>query len=768
MNYKKYFFVFFILSLFIFSGNRVHADTIVKYDFDDAVGEKQAKDLSGNGLDAILPDSGSGKARIVSEGKKKNALGLPTRESAFIIKNDPKLQITGDLTISLWVLKEDDSDTAAFVVKTFDDESIGGEDDEYWFGYEGGHLSFDFTNSDDEKEYYSGKQSIQKGVWTHIALVRDMRRKKIITYINGEKDNEEGYSGNPSVKSDWDVSIGWCPICGENYSLVGKIDNLRIYNVALSEEKIRDEMRLGTNPDPVPIDPEPIESGYRLGDKVWFDDNANGIQDRGEQGVPKVKVELLKKDCSLLAEDIDGNEIKPRFTDRGGKYLFENLNSGDYCVRFSEIPDGYMFTVKGGRNGKLDSDVDREGRAYVSLVKENLHIDAGIIDPCSLSPDLISSEKSIEVDEGTDLTLSPDEKNLDENNSFIWFKENGFSKEEKDFHYGIVKGADDGKTVTYDVIKTYKLPGAREKKCRYEDIEKFILKVNKRPTPSVTKKRGRVSRKKVCRDTEAINFSSRGFHRQSLCKYGNKTTYRDVLTSQEKEVTKPEKKEEVQKTENLNQTSDCIRHFRNEITSNTKDEKEVKKLQEFLNNFENAHIKVTGEYDLDTMKAVNNYQRKYFYDILKPLDYKKPTSYVTSTMLGHMNKRYRERYNCSLQEENACSHKFTRYLNLGSKGEEVKKVQTFLKDLGFYAGEVNGLYGKTTKEAVKKFQNENWAEVLKPWGIPCRCGTGYWYQTTMNFANKLVGCKESLPKLKHGKPLPCVLKHYPHLFSKVQ
>jgi hypothetical protein len=64
--------------------------------------------------------------------------------------------------------------------------------------------------------------------------------------------------------------------------------------------------------------------------------------------------------------------------------------------------------------------------------------------------------------------------------------------------------------------------------------------------------------------------------------------------------------------------------------------------------------------------------------------------------------------------------------------------------------------------AVRDFQNENWEYVLKPWGIPCKCGTGLWLQTTKRYANSLVGCNELMPKLKHGAVLDCVKKHFPN------
>ena len=41
---------------------------------------------------------------------------------------------------------------------------------------------------------------------------------------------------------------------------------------------------------------------------------------------------------------------------------------------------------------------------------------------------------------------------------------------------------------------------------------------------------------------------------------------------------------------------------------------------------------------------------------------------------------------------------------LGSKGDEVRRIQKKLKELGFYSGAVDGIYGSATKKAVTAFQ----------------------------------------------------------------
>ncbi len=44
---------------------------------------------------------------------------------------------------------------------------------------------------------------------------------------------------------------------------------------------------------------------------------------------------------------------------------------------------------------------------------------------------------------------------------------------------------------------------------------------------------------------------------------------------------------------------------------------------------------------------------------------------------------------------------------LGSRGEEVRKIQQRLKNWGYYSGSVDGIYGTQTQSAVKYFQRKN-------------------------------------------------------------
>lgn len=58
----------------------------------------------------------------------------------------------------------------------------------------------------------------------------------------------------------------------------------------------------------------------------------------------------------------------------------------------------------------------------------------------------------------------------------------------------------------------------------------------------------------------------------------------------------------------------------------------------------------------------------------------------------------------NVMARNQVSYALSRY---GSKGEEVRKIQTKLKNWGYYSDSVDGVYGSGTLSAVKKFQKKN-------------------------------------------------------------
>ncbi|MBN1783072.1 DUF11 domain-containing protein [bacterium] len=105
------------------------------------------------------------------------------------------------------------------------------------------------------------------------------------------------------------------------------------YTVDVDESTLPYGYILTTDNEPDNVTLEPYEHhlisdfGYRasvgsIGDFVWHDENRDGVQDPGEQGIPNITVSLIR----------NGQVYKQDTTDTNGLYLFERVPIGTYQV----------------------------------------------------------------------------------------------------------------------------------------------------------------------------------------------------------------------------------------------------------------------------------------------------------------------------------------------------------------------------------------------------------------------------------------------------
>ena len=121
-----------------------------------------------------------------------------------------------------------------------------------------------------------------------------------------------------------------------------------------------------------------LVSRYSIHNRVWLDNNGDGVLGPDDSGVKGVTVALLGSDSEVLATDV---------TSSSGRYNFEQLPPGNYKVRFGK-PHRLMFTSKdAGDNPAIDSDADQTGETGVfTLGSDNAadpSIDAGLTAPAN-------------------------------------------------------------------------------------------------------------------------------------------------------------------------------------------------------------------------------------------------------------------------------------------------------------------------------------------------------------------------------------------------
>jgi hypothetical protein len=120
-----------------------------------------------------------------------------------------------------------------------------------------------------------------------------------------------------------------------------------------------------------------VACAARVGDVVWLDTDADGVQDAGEPAVAGVNVRLLDQSGAVVASTV---------TDTGGRYVFAGLCDGVYVIIFTlpDLPDyvSEAWTITGQGAGETDSDAGAQGRTVEINVVDgtsDMSWDAGIV-----------------------------------------------------------------------------------------------------------------------------------------------------------------------------------------------------------------------------------------------------------------------------------------------------------------------------------------------------------------------------------------------------
>ncbi|WP_288377993.1 SdrD B-like domain-containing protein, partial [uncultured Massilia sp.] len=125
-----------------------------------------------------------------------------------------------------------------------------------------------------------------------------------------------------------------------------------------------------------------------LGDRVWHDANANGIQDAGEEGIAGVTVKLVRDQNQDGDFDDAGELLGTATTDANGNYVFKGLTpSLEYRVTFS-LPASYDRVSPRQSDGSpasgANSDAVLSNVVVLAPGENNSSIDAGFYRSASL------------------------------------------------------------------------------------------------------------------------------------------------------------------------------------------------------------------------------------------------------------------------------------------------------------------------------------------------------------------------------------------------
>ncbi|MDO9311851.1 MAG: LamG domain-containing protein [Nitrosomonas sp.] len=208
-------------------------------------------DSSGTGNNGTLINGDS--ARVA--GKVGDALyfggTVGPSSTRVVIPDNSTLDLSTALTFSAWVKSDVPWDDEPIFAK----EGPGSGDFAYWFGvYDGGYgMLLDFDGNPDTwttANSYRSVDTVTAGVWTFLTTTWD--GNTISYYKNGDFLTSLPFSGGPIHNSAEDLVIGinadWIYVYPTAFN--GTIDEVRVYNNALSGAEVAALYNLSPVPEP--------------------------------------------------------------------------------------------------------------------------------------------------------------------------------------------------------------------------------------------------------------------------------------------------------------------------------------------------------------------------------------------------------------------------------------------------------------------------------------------------------------------------------------
>ena len=206
---------------------------VASYSFNEGSGTTVA-DASGNGNNGTISS-----ATWSTAGKYGNALAFNGTSARITINDSTSLHLTTTMTLEAWV--NPSTVNAAWrdvIYKGNDNYYLEGTSDRV-FPAVGG--TFGAANAN-----VFGTTSLAVNTWTHLAATYDGATLRL--YVNGTQVSSSARTGNLATSTN-PLQIGGDSLYGQNFS--GMIDEVRIYNVALTQAQIQSDMNtpIGSLPD---------------------------------------------------------------------------------------------------------------------------------------------------------------------------------------------------------------------------------------------------------------------------------------------------------------------------------------------------------------------------------------------------------------------------------------------------------------------------------------------------------------------------------------
>ena len=227
----------FIVVALVFVGqsSAIDSSTIVgMWLFDEGSGDVITDD-SGNGRNGKI----MGDVKWTEDGKFSRALSFPGQGDSFVdIPHDDSLSLNA-FTITVWIKTGTAPPTGEGSIVTKAPDSLPRNYNLRLGGDSKGCIVFSVNNG---WAGFCGNTPVTDKTWRHLAATHD-EKTGLRIYIDGKLDNKTDFAGPPDA-NDGPLRFGAMKI-GGGHPYTGVLDDIGIFNLALTEADINDIMAKG-------------------------------------------------------------------------------------------------------------------------------------------------------------------------------------------------------------------------------------------------------------------------------------------------------------------------------------------------------------------------------------------------------------------------------------------------------------------------------------------------------------------------------------------
>lgn len=229
---KKYLFFFFIFPLFTFAQN--DSRLVAHYPF-----QGNAEDVSGNNNNGTLfnVDLTTGYT-----GENETAYQFQHAKQSYIrVPHSTSLSLDKEMTLMAWVYYEKQASNNFFTILEKTNPDFEGHSRYGLWVYNGGIVEVcvepDSCPNSLCQRCLDTKERLVENVWNHVAATYDGTFLR--TYINGKLNSEFNYGGTTGIsQTNFELFLGTDLYSLNDDYLNGRLDEVRIYNAALTEAEI--------------------------------------------------------------------------------------------------------------------------------------------------------------------------------------------------------------------------------------------------------------------------------------------------------------------------------------------------------------------------------------------------------------------------------------------------------------------------------------------------------------------------------------------------